>query len=55
MLNAEGCTAENQKGSDAVKIYTAMTKNYASVIKQLSGFVPLEKKKESRLQALRDE
>ena len=63
IINAEGYTVEyqngeNQKGtkqSDAVKIYTAMTKNDASVIKQLSGFVPLEKKKESRLQALRDE
>ncbi len=49
---------ENQKGtkqSDAVKTHIAMTKNHASIIKQLTDLVPPEKKKESRLQALRDE
>ena len=61
--NAEGYTVEyqngeNQKGtkqSDAVKTHIAMTKNHASIIKQLTDLVPPEKKKESRLQALRDE
>ena len=63
IINAEGYTVEyqngeNQKGtkqSDAVKTHIAMTKNHASIIKQLTDLVPPEKKKESRLQALRDE
>lgn len=49
---------ENQKGtkqSDAVKTHIAMTKNHAAIIKQLTDLVPPEKKKESKLQALRDE
>lgn len=49
---------ENQRGtkqSDEVKTHIAMTKNHASIIKQLCDLVPPEKKKESRLQALRDE
>ena len=48
---------ENQKGtkqSDAVKTHIAMTKNHAAIIKQLTDLVPPEKKKESKLQALRD-
>ena len=60
IINAEGYTVEyqngeNQKGtkqSDAVKTHIAMTKNHASIIKQLTDLVPPEKKKESRLQAL---
>ena len=63
IINAEGYTVEyqngeNQKGtrqSDAVKTHIAMTKNHASIIKKLTDLVPPEKKKESRLQALRDE
>ena len=43
------------KQSDAVKTHIAMTKNHAAIIKQLCDLVPPEKKKESRLQALRDE
>ena len=38
-----------------IHIYIAMTKNHAAIIKQLCDLVPPEKKKESRLQALRDE
>ena len=59
----EGYTVEYQNGanqsgtkqSDAVKTHIAMTKNHAAIIKQLCDLVPPEKKKESRLQALRDE
>lgn len=55
---AEYKNGENQFGekqSDAVKTHLAMTKNLAVVIKQLAELVPPEKKKNSRLQALRDE
>ena len=63
IINAEGYVVEyqngeNQKGtkqSDAVKTHIAMTKNHATIIKQLTDLVPPEKKKESKLQALRDE
>lgn len=63
IINEEGYVVEyqngeNQKGtkqSDAVKTHIAMTKNHASIIKQLTDLVPPEKKKESKLQALRDE
>lgn len=63
IINAEGYVVEyqngeNQKGtkqSDAVKTHIAMTKNHAAIIKQLTDLVPPEKKKESKLQALRDE
>ena len=63
IINAEGYVVEyqngeNQKGtkqSAAVKTHIAMTKNHAAIIKQLTDLVPPEKKKESKLQALRDE
>lgn len=63
IINEEGYTVEYQNGanqsgtkqSDAVKTHIAMTKNHAAIIKQLCELVPPEKKKESRLQALRDE
>ena len=63
IINEEGYVVEYQNGenqhgtklSDAVKTHIAMTKNHASIIKQLTDLVPPEKKKESRLQALRDE
>lgn len=63
IINDEGYVveyqnSENQKGtkqSDAVKTHIAMTKNHAAIIKQLTDLVPPEKKKESKLQALRDE
>lgn len=49
---------ENQHGtkkSPEVEIHIAMTRNHAAIIKQLSDLVPPEKKKDSKLQALRDE
>ena len=63
IINAEGYVVEYQNGenqkctkqSDAVKSHIAMTKNHAAIIKQLTDLVPPEKKKESKLQALRDE
>lgn len=63
IINTEGYIApykngEHQHGtkqSDAVKTHIAMTKNHASIIKQLTDLVPPERKKESKLQALRDE
>lgn len=63
IINEEGYAVEYQNGanqsgtkqSDAIKTYIAMTKNHATIIKQLCELVPPEKKKESRLQALRDE
>ena len=63
IINKEGYVVEYQNGanqsgtkqSDAVKTHIAMTKNHASIIKQLCDLAPPEKKKESRLQALRDE
>ena len=63
IINEEGYTVEYQNGenqrgtkqSEAVKTHIAMTKNHASIIKQLTELVPPEKKKESKLKALRDE
>jgi hypothetical protein len=62
-INEKGCVSEYQNGenqfgtkkSPEVEIHIAMTKNHAAIIKQLADLVPPEKKKESRLQALRDE
>ena len=62
-ISEEGCVSEYKNGenqfgtkqSDEVKTHIAMTKNLATVIKQLSELVPPERKKNSRLQALRDE
>lgn len=63
IINVEGYTEEYQNGanqrgikqSEAVKTHIAMTKNHASIIKQLTELVPPERKKASKLQALRDE
>ena len=63
IINQEGYEDEYQNGetqkgttqSNAVKTHIAMTKNHAAIIKQLTDLVPPEKKKESKLQALRDE
>lgn len=63
IINAEGYTVEYQNGenqrgtkqSDEVKTHIAMTKNHASIIKQLTELAPPEEKKKSKLQALRDE
>ena len=49
---------ENQYGtkkSPEAETYIALSKNYAAVIKQLTELVPAEKRKASRLAALRDE
>lgn len=62
-INENGCTSEYQNGenqfgvkkSPEVEIHIAMTKNHAAIIKQLTDLVPPEKKKDSKLQALRDE
>lgn len=62
IINAEGYTEEYQNGatqsgrkqSEAVKIHVAMTKNYTAIIKQLAELAPPQRKKESKLQALRD-
>ena len=54
-VSLEELQESGRKQSDAVKTHIAMTKNHAAIIKQLCDLVPPEKKKESRLQALRDE
>lgn len=62
-INQNGYISEYQNGenqfgtkkSPEVEIHIAMTKNHAAIIKQLSDLVPPEKKKDSKLQALRDE
>lgn len=63
IINLEGYTDTYQNGanqsgtkqSEAVKTHLAMTKNHASIIKQLVDLVPPAKRKDSKLQALRDE
>lgn len=63
VINEQGYTVEYQNGanqfgtkqSDEVKTHLAMTKNLATVLKTLADIAPPEKKKDSRLQALRDE
>lgn len=62
-INREGCTSEYKNGenqygtkkSPEVEIHISMTKNYASVMKQLADLVPPEKRKDSKLAALRAE
>ena len=62
-IRQEGWTSEYQNGenqwgtkkSPEADTYIALSKNYAAVIKQLIDLVPAAKRKESRLQALRDE
>lgn len=62
IINEEGYVVEyqngaNQKGtkqSDAVKTHIAMTKNHASIIKQLAELAPPMKKKDSRLDRVRN-
>lgn len=62
-INENGYISEYQNGenqfgtkkSPEVEIHIAMTRNHAAIIKQLSDLVPPEKKKDSKLQALRDE
>ena len=63
IINVESYTEEYQNGanqsgrkqSEAVKTHIAMTKNHAAIMKQLADLAPPVKKKESKLQALRDE
>ena len=62
-IEQEGWTSEYKNGenqygtkkSPEAETYIALSKNYASVIKQLTELVPAAKRKESRLAALRDE
>lgn len=51
--NSVGTLSRRQ--TEAVKVHISMTKNHMALIKQLVEIVPAAKKKESRLQALRDE
>lgn len=63
IINENGYTVEYQNGanqsgtkqSDEVKTHLAMTKNLTTAISKLAELAPAEKKKKSRLQALRDE
>lgn len=63
IINEQGYTVEYQNGanqsgtkqSDEVKTHIAMTKNLSTVLKTLADIAPPVKKKESRLQALREE
>lgn len=60
-INENGYTEEYQNGanqfgvkqSENVKTHIAMTKNLTAIVKQLCDLVPPERKKESRLAALR--
>lgn len=62
-ININGCISQYQNGknqfgtkkSPEVEIYIAMTKNYSAIIKQLTELIPPEKRKSSKLQALRNE
>lgn len=62
-IRKNGWTSEYQNGenqwgtkkSPEADTYIALSKNYAAVIRQLTDLVPAAKRKESRLQALRDE
>lgn len=63
IINADGYITEYQNGenqhgtkqSDEVKTHLAMTKNYSTVIKQLTDLVPPERRKDSKLAAMRAE
>jgi hypothetical protein len=63
IINIEGYTEEYQNGanqsgrkqSEAVKTHIAMTKNHATIMKQLADIAPPVPKKKSALQELRDE
>ena len=60
-INKNGYTEEYQNGanqfgtkqSEAVKTHIAMTKNLTAIVKNLCDMLPPEKRKESRLSALR--
>jgi DNA-directed RNA polymerase subunit F len=63
IINEQGYTVEYKNGenqfgtkqSDEVKTHIAMLKNLATVIKTLADIAPPTRRKDSRLQALRDE
>lgn len=63
IITENGCVIEYKNGekqsgtkkSPEVEIHIAMTKNHAAVIRQLVDLVPPEKRKESKLDALRSE
>lgn len=50
-----GANQHGKKQSEAVKTHIAMTKNQASIMKVLADLAPPVKKRESKLQELRDE
>lgn len=61
-INKDGCVCEYQNGenqhgikkSPEVEIHISMTRNHATIMKQLIDLVPNEKSKKSKLQMLRD-
>jgi len=63
IINAEGYISEYKNGanqwgkkqSEAVEIYIALTRNQSTIIKQLVDLAPPEKRKDSKLEALRRE
>jgi hypothetical protein len=46
---------KGQKQSEAVRTHIAMVKNYTAIVRTLADLAPPGLKKETRLQALRDE
>ena len=62
-LEDNGWTSEYQNGanqfgtkrSPEADTYIALSKNYAAIIKQLVELVPAQKRKKSKLEALREE
>ena len=63
VINREGFTQEYKNGanqfgikqSSKVEMHIAMTRNHSTIIKQLSDLAPPEKRKDSKLEALRKE
>ena len=63
IINVEGYISEYKNGanqygkkqSEAVEIHIQMTRNLTTIIKQLSDLAPQEKRKDSKLAALRRE
>ena len=62
-INFDGCVVEYQNGenqhgfkkSPEVETHISMTRNYTTIIKQLTELVPPEKRKSSKLEQLRNE
>lgn len=50
-----GANQYGTKRSPEADTYIALSKNYAAIIKQLVELVPAQKRKKSKLEALRDE